>query len=146
MLAFRRLSRPNFSRQDSRSEFFFFWQSFKIYSTDWNINPCGSVPTVHACQLAGINVGDQLQDQYLRLPGDASDLYLSTVIPETSDMSCYIPVSLPPHMPVITMRVADPCNRLLPAIGRQIVMSILYVEAPIPLKDIQSWVYKDGHK
>ncbi|KAG2179549.1 hypothetical protein INT44_006396 [Umbelopsis vinacea] len=36
--------------------------------------------------------------------------------------------------------------RLLPAIGRQIVMSILYVENPIPLKDIQSWVYKDGHK
>jgi hypothetical protein len=25
-------------------------------------------------------------------------------------------------------------------------MSILYVEIPIPLKDIQSWVYKDGHR
>lgn len=37
-------------------------------------------------------------------------------------------------------------DRLLPAIGRQIVMSILYVETPIPLKDIQSWVYKEGHK
>ncbi|CAO3615807.1 unnamed protein product [Cunninghamella blakesleeana] len=36
--------------------------------------------------------------------------------------------------------------RLLPSIGRQIVMSLLYVESPILETDLQSWVNKDGQK
>lgn len=36
--------------------------------------------------------------------------------------------------------------RLLPSLGRQIIMSLLYVESPISLDDIQSWVNKEGQK
>ncbi|KAG2190170.1 hypothetical protein INT46_003644 [Mucor plumbeus] len=36
--------------------------------------------------------------------------------------------------------------RLLPSLGRQIVMSLLYVEAPMPLDDLHTWVNKDGQK
>ncbi|KAI8993191.1 TFIIH basal transcription factor complex subunit 2 [Pilobolus umbonatus] len=36
--------------------------------------------------------------------------------------------------------------RLLPSLGRQIIMSLLYVEAPISIDDIQSWVNKEGQK
>ncbi|KAK4519876.1 serine/threonine protein kinase [Mucor velutinosus] len=36
--------------------------------------------------------------------------------------------------------------RLLPSLGRQIVMSLLYVQAPMPLNDLHTWVNKDGQK
>ncbi|KAI9476627.1 RNA polymerase II transcription factor B subunit 2 [Zychaea mexicana] len=36
--------------------------------------------------------------------------------------------------------------RLLPSIGRQIVMSFLYVEADIPVQDVNDWVNKDGER
>ncbi|KAF1804660.1 transcription factor TFIIH complex subunit Tfb2 [Mucor lusitanicus] len=36
--------------------------------------------------------------------------------------------------------------RLLPSLGRQIVMSLLYVQAPMPLNDLHAWVNKDGQK
>ncbi|KAL1931919.1 hypothetical protein VTP01DRAFT_8975 [Rhizomucor pusillus] len=36
--------------------------------------------------------------------------------------------------------------RLLPSIGRQIVMSFLYVESDIPIQDVNIWVNKDGNK
>ncbi|KAG2226782.1 hypothetical protein INT45_005747 [Circinella minor] len=36
--------------------------------------------------------------------------------------------------------------RLLPSIGRQIVMSFLYVEAEIQVQDVNNWVNKDGEK
>ncbi|RUP42729.1 transcription factor Tfb2-domain-containing protein [Jimgerdemannia flammicorona] len=34
--------------------------------------------------------------------------------------------------------------RLLPSIGRQIVMALLYVEQPILKTEVQDWVYKEG--
>ncbi|KAI8637144.1 RNA polymerase II transcription factor B subunit 2 [Parasitella parasitica] len=36
--------------------------------------------------------------------------------------------------------------RLLSSLGRQIVMSLLYVQAPISLTDLHAWVNKDGQK
>ncbi|KAI8340757.1 RNA polymerase II transcription factor B subunit 2 [Chlamydoabsidia padenii] len=36
--------------------------------------------------------------------------------------------------------------RLLPTIGRQITMSLLYVETPISTQDLQYWVNKDGQR
>ncbi|GAN07103.1 transcription factor TFIIH complex subunit Tfb2 [Mucor ambiguus] len=36
--------------------------------------------------------------------------------------------------------------RLLPSLGRQIVMSLLYVQAPMPLNDLHTWVNQDGQK
>ncbi|KAI8367654.1 RNA polymerase II transcription factor B subunit 2 [Radiomyces spectabilis] len=36
--------------------------------------------------------------------------------------------------------------RLLPSIGRQMVMSLLYIDSPILIKDINSWVNKDGQR
>ncbi|KAI8082830.1 transcription factor TFIIH complex subunit Tfb2 [Halteromyces radiatus] len=36
--------------------------------------------------------------------------------------------------------------RLLPAIGRQIVMSLLYVETPISTQDLQYWVNREGQR
>ncbi|KAI9248865.1 RNA polymerase II transcription factor B subunit 2 [Phascolomyces articulosus] len=36
--------------------------------------------------------------------------------------------------------------RLLPSIGRQIVMSFLYVETDIQIQDVNNWVNKDGEK
>ncbi|KAI9347862.1 RNA polymerase II transcription factor B subunit 2 [Pilaira anomala] len=36
--------------------------------------------------------------------------------------------------------------RLLPSLGRQIVMSLLYVEMPMPVTDLLAWVNKDGQK
>ncbi|CAO0799024.1 unnamed protein product [Mucor circinelloides] len=36
--------------------------------------------------------------------------------------------------------------RLLPSLGRQIVMSLLYVQTPMPLNDLHTWVNKDGQK
>ena len=37
-------------------------------------------------------------------------------------------------------------TRLLPSLGRQIVMSLLYMEASIPVADIHTWVNKEGQK
>ncbi|CEP07666.1 hypothetical protein [Parasitella parasitica] len=36
--------------------------------------------------------------------------------------------------------------RLLPSLGRQIVMFLLYVQAPMPLTDLHAWVNKEGQK
>ncbi|GAA5802413.1 transcription factor TFIIH complex subunit Tfb2 [Helicostylum pulchrum] len=36
--------------------------------------------------------------------------------------------------------------RLLPSLGRQIVMSLLYVEMPMPINDLQTWFNKDAQK
>ncbi|KAI8362599.1 RNA polymerase II transcription factor B subunit 2 [Blakeslea trispora] len=36
--------------------------------------------------------------------------------------------------------------RLLPSLGRQIVMSLLYMEASLPVADIHTWVNKEGQK
>ncbi|KAI7907563.1 RNA polymerase II transcription factor B subunit 2 [Cokeromyces recurvatus] len=36
--------------------------------------------------------------------------------------------------------------RLLPSLGRQIVMSLLYVEMPMSITDLHIWVNKDGQK
>ncbi|KAI9473927.1 MAG: RNA polymerase II transcription factor B subunit 2 [Benjaminiella poitrasii] len=36
--------------------------------------------------------------------------------------------------------------RLLPSLGRQIVMSLLHVEMPMPIVDLHTWVNKDGQK
>jgi transcription initiation factor TFIIH subunit 4 len=40
----------------------------------------------------------------------------------------------------------DSYYRLLPSIGRHIVMSLLYVEEDMSLHDINSWVNNDGQK
>lgn len=91
------------------------------------------------------NVRWQFQDECLRILGDIAHIYVSAAVPEACDMSSHLSVK---SMKAISLRWMFTLftKRLLPSLGRQIIMSCLYVESEISVEDVNSWVNKDGQR